>query len=491
MGDSNRAVSVARQSRIEAENAAVRAEGAAKKVRDASELVAKDKRRAALELDEANAQAGEAREFLRRVKGTKGGSPPILSSSNGRGKLDIPLKAKETAFTARIGSVVEVCQDGSDEANSPNDDNSTLSPRKKAGNPLSNNAEPKKQKSDPLSEGKTQWQNLRKLTQSQQNMPLPPGGPSKQHTLIEPIKKFQGHVSPVTQIAAIDENRFISSSWDTTIRMWDANTGECTRTFRGHSDWVHAVCVLDSKHFISGSDDRTVKMWNVDGGECIRTFKGHSSFVKALASMDGDRFLSGSRDRTIKLFSVASEECLQTFEGHVDVVSAIVALGSNHFATGSHDHTIKYWDDSSKTCVRTLVGHTGSIKTLAAVSDNEIVSGSDDKMIRLWDVTTGKCLREFGSKNSLVFSVTYICEGFFLSCGGNNIKLYHIPSGACVKLYETPRISLAVVRLGDERFVTGSDQMLHFGNFEHAEESTRKFIATYIISFGVEQFIYQ
>lgn len=181
--------------------------------------------------------------------------------------------------------------------------------------------------------------------------------------------------------------------------------------------------------------------------------------------MDGDRFLSGSRDRTIKLFSVTSGKCSQTFEGHVGVVSAIAALDSDHFATGSHDQNVKYWNVSSGTCVQTLTGHTGSIKTLAALSNKEVVSGSDDKTLRLWDVTTGKCLRQFGSKDSLVFSVSYICENFILSCGGSNVKLYHIPSGTCVKSYETPRISLAVVRLDDERFVTGSDQMLYLWKF--------------------------
>ncbi|KAL7542044.1 hypothetical protein ACHAXR_011458 [Thalassiosira sp. AJA248-18] len=444
MGDSNRALTVARQSRLEAESAALRAEGAAKKVKEATDFVEKDKQRASLELDEANAQAEEAWEFFRRVKGT---SP---KGHRMKGRSPLKPKQEEPVKSVRIGTVVEVCEDSYCSSVA----NNSFSPL-----PC---ADVKKQKNE--RDGHVHWEN--NLPQPQMKMPPQlKASTSKRDSFIEPTKSFKGHTSPVTQIAAIDEKRFISSSWDTTIRMWDAETGECMRTFRGHRDWVHAVSVLDSKHFISGSDDRTVKLWNVDKNECIRTFEGHSSFVKALAPMEGDRFLSGSRDRTVKLFSVASGECLRTFEGHMDVVSAIVALGSNHFATGSHDNNIKYWNDSSKTCLRTLVGHTGSIKTLASVSDKEIVSGSDDKVIRLWNVTTGKCLREFGSKTSLVFSVTYICEGFFLSCGGNNIKLYHIPSGTCVKSYETPRISLAVVRLDDERFVTGSDQMLHLWKF--------------------------
>jgi WD40 repeat protein len=389
-------------------------------------------------LDEANAQAEEAWEFLRRVRGTPKGQ---------KKKEDRHLKSKP----ARIGTVVEVRE------NSGN-----------SGSPIPY-TETKKQRSDEQRTGglHVQWENTSRSVRLQKVPHQSDAAlPNRQDiSLVEPSRKFKGHSSPVTQIAAVDKNRFISSSWDTTIRMWNADTGECIRTFRGHGDWVHAISVLDSKHFISGSDDRTVKMWSFDKEECIRTFKGHSSFVKALAPMDGDRFLSGSRDRTIKLFSVTTGRCLRTFEGHVGVVSAIAALDSDHFATGSHDQNVKYWNVSSGTCVQTLTGHTGSIKTLAALSNKEVVSGSDDKTLRLWDVTTGKCLRQFGSKDSLVFSVSYICENFILSCGGSNVKLYHIPSGTCVKSYETPRISLAVVRLDDERFVTGSDQMLYLWKF--------------------------
>eukprot|EP00581_Thalassiosira_minuscula_P002804 CAMPEP_0183736334 /NCGR_PEP_ID=MMETSP0737-20130205/49035_1 /TAXON_ID=385413 /ORGANISM="Thalassiosira miniscula, Strain CCMP1093" /LENGTH=636 /DNA_ID=CAMNT_0025970301 /DNA_START=175 /DNA_END=2082 /DNA_ORIENTATION=- len=439
LGDSNRGVTLARQTRIEAENAAARAEGAAKKLKEARDLAAKDIQRASLELDEANAQAEDAWDFLRRVKGSKGRKKDVNHTKAHNQKIG----------SSRIETVPDECGDSFE--------TDILSCREKAEN-NSSRPETKENTSLPSNKGYSQPQ---KNAPSPFKFPSQSDAPPIEESALVPIRQFKGHTSPVTQIAAVDQNRFISSSWDTTIRMWNADSGECIRTFRGHKDWVHAISVLDTERFLSGSDDRTVKLWNVDKEECIQTFRGHSSFVKALAPMDGNRFLSGSRDRTIKLFSVSSGECLQTFEGHMDVVSTIVALDSHHFASGSHDNNIKYWNDSSGKCLRTLVGHTGSIKTLAAVSGTEIVSGSDDKMIRLWDVSSGKCLREFGSKNSLVFSVTYICEGFFLSCGGNNIKLYHIPSGACVKSYETPRISLAVVRLDDERFITGSDQMLH------------------------------
>ena len=454
MGDSNRALLVARQSKIEAENATLRAEAAVIKVKEVSDLTENDKHRAKLELDEANAQAEEAWEFLRRVKDTSKGH-----SSSGQ---------RETSpLTARIESIVNGGMTGDSTKKQRSTEYSRTSNSSIHWDNTHSQIQMKKQSSTTRlhqsslsSSGAGDTTTIITSTSKKQQ---------ESSLMIEPIRKYKGHTSPITQIAAVDSNQFISSSWDTTIRLWNATTGECIRTFRGHTDWVHAISVLaDSKHFISGSDDRSIKLWNVGSDDCIRTFTGHTSFVKAVSPMEGDRFLSGSRDRTIRLWSwssVTSGECLHTFSGHTDVVSALVSLDDTTFVSGSFDNSIKYWKDSESACIRSLTGHTGSIKTLSSVSEKEVLSGSDDRTIRLWNVSSGSCVREFGSKNSLVFSVSYICEGFFLSCSGNNIKLYHIPSGTCVKSYETPRISLAVVRLDDERFVTGSDQMLHLWKF--------------------------
>ena len=177
--------------------------------------------------------------------------------------------------------------------------------------------------------------------------------------LNKPLKKFKGHASPITNIATIDAHRFLSSSWDKTVRLWDVTTGGCLRVFRGHGDWVHAITVINDLYFLSGSDDRTVKLWNVHRGECIRTFVGHASFVKAIAVMeDRETFLSGSRDRTIKLWDVKSGRCIRTYRGHLDTVSTVVCLNSKKFASGSLDSTIKIWSVSGQH-VQTLGRHTG------------------------------------------------------------------------------------------------------------------------------------
>jgi len=48
------------------------------------------------------------------------------------------------------------------------------------------------------------------------------------------------------------------------------------RTFEGHTDWVTSVAFSpDGKYILSGSWDTTLKLWDIETGRLIRTFGGY------------------------------------------------------------------------------------------------------------------------------------------------------------------------------------------------------------------------
>ena len=68
-----------------------------------------------------------------------------------------------------------------------------------------------------------------------------------------------------------------SSSWDKTVRIWDAATGAPVGSpLTGHDDWVRSVCFSpDGKQIASGSRVKTVKIWNASTGKLQSTLRGH------------------------------------------------------------------------------------------------------------------------------------------------------------------------------------------------------------------------
>jgi len=70
----------------------------------------------------------------------------------------------------------------------------------------------------------------------------------------------------------------------------------------------------DDRYIISGSDDSTLKVWDIETGKLLHTLKGHSSSVTAVVlTENGRRVISSSHDKTIKLWDIESGKLIKRF----------------------------------------------------------------------------------------------------------------------------------------------------------------------------------
>jgi hypothetical protein len=73
------------------------------------------------------------------------------------------------------------------------------------------------------------------------------------------------HGSEVESVAFSPDGKILASgSWDDTVKLWDAATGEEVRTLSGYRSAASCVAFSpDGKTLASGSEDGTVKLWDV------------------------------------------------------------------------------------------------------------------------------------------------------------------------------------------------------------------------------------
>jgi WD40 repeat protein len=79
-----------------------------------------------------------------------------------------------------------------------------------------------------------------------------------------------------------DGQRIVSGSYDKTICVWNAMTGEVVAgPFTGHTGYVMSVAFSpDGQQIVSGSGDKTICVWNAMTGEALAgPFTGHKDSV--------------------------------------------------------------------------------------------------------------------------------------------------------------------------------------------------------------------
>lgn len=106
----------------------------------------------------------------------------------------------------------------------------------------------------------------------------------------------------------------VTSSVDSTIRLWSPLNGECHKVLRGHNGSVNCIAVdkNNKRQIYSAGEDFVIKCWDCITGDVLRELKGHEGSVLCL--LIHNRILySGSADRTARAWATEFGECTRIF----------------------------------------------------------------------------------------------------------------------------------------------------------------------------------
>ncbi|KAJ7688866.1 WD40-repeat-containing domain protein [Mycena rosella] len=245
------------------------------------------------------------------------------------------------------------------------------------------------------------------------------------------------------QSAVGDGTRLASGSVDSTVRVWDVQTGTLALdALQGHTACVTSVCFSpDGARIASGSDDTTLRVWSAQSGTLVvGPFTGHTGAVTCVHfSPDGTQVVSGSRDHTVRVWnSRTGADVAEPFRGHTDSVASVYfSPNGAHIASGSWDGTVRVWGvQTGSIVVGPFKGHTGLVNCVQfSPSGALIASASDDKTVRIWDAHTGGLLIEpLQGHTAGVTSVNFSPDGARLASGSedNSIRIWDAHTGVLV-----------------------------------------------------------
>ena len=114
----------------------------------------------------------------------------------------------------------------------------------------------------------------------------------------------------------------VSCSSDKTIRIWKNFKTE-PQILTGHAESVFCIFLLENGHeLVSGSFDKTLKIWDMESGTCTKTLE-NTSYIYCLNQLTSELIVSGSEDGSIKVWHLGDGECHTTIYAHASLVTSI------------------------------------------------------------------------------------------------------------------------------------------------------------------------
>ncbi|CAG9334759.1 unnamed protein product [Blepharisma stoltei] len=192
------------------------------------------------------------------------------------------------------------------------------------------------------------------------------------------LSVMRGHEKAITSLQIYD-NKLISASLDSTVRVWNPKTAECDLIYQFSdpisdikilkntlilASWDKMLRVLDLQEntlketiqaldqpikcidiyegiIYVGGCDSVIKAWDLENNSC-KEYKGHSSWILGMKN-HGDHMYSCSDDRKIRVWDRNTQKCVEEFEGHEDGVTCL-EFANGTLYSGSFDHSIRSWD---------------------------------------------------------------------------------------------------------------------------------------------------
>ncbi|KDN50422.1 putative platelet-activating factor acetylhydrolase ib alpha subunit [Tilletiaria anomala UBC 951] len=312
------------------------------------------------------------------------------------------------------------------------------------------------------------------------NQDWTPRNPAR-HTL-------QSHRSPITRVAFHPVfSQLVSASEDSTIKVWDWETGEFERTLKGHTKAVQDVD-FDSKgnFLVSCSSDLTIRVWDTNNEwRTTKTLFGHDHSVSSVRFLPGDvHIASASRDRTIRIWEFASGYCTKTLSGHVEWVRCVTPSDDGRLLlSASNDQTARIWDLSSGESKVEMRGHEHVVECAvfaplsayapirelcglgpAGAADKQpglyVATGSRDKSIRLWDTQSGQCLKTLTGHDNWIRGLVFAPSGKYLLSVSDDktMKVWDLKTGRVSRTIDAHSHFVTSIAWGRARVDSGSSE---------------------------------
>lgn len=213
------------------------------------------------------------------------------------------------------------------------------------------------------------------------------------------LSAYDGHSGMITALAWSPNARYVASTTgggvNTTVHVWDSQTGRIVFIYKGHAYWVRALTWSPDSKFIASGSLNEIHVWESTTGHKVFSYHGHHGWVRAIQwprrtsspfYVQDTHIASAAEDKTVQLWIPHKNHPLIVYRGHSDWINSVEWSPDAHYiASVGKDNTVRVWDAATAATCWTFHWHQDSTHAVVWLPDGKhLASVSSDGSVQVW-----------------------------------------------------------------------------------------------------------
>ena len=245
------------------------------------------------------------------------------------------------------------------------------------------------------------------------------------------IRTLRGHTDWIGRIAWSPDGRIIASpSEDGTIRLWDAQTGECLQTLEWPEHPNSIVAFHPSGEALAAGGQNRVVIWEIATGRTLSELRSPRESVISIAFDPAGQFLAAGGVNGVDLWEVGSGRLARSLKvANTTIHTLAFDPAGNILAAGGIDK-IEIWNRNNNWFPRNFVLSSNFVDSIAFDPLGRSLASSNGETVQVWDVPSGRLLRELEGHTKDIAWVAFsnVCPILASYSDDGTVRLWHTES---------------------------------------------------------------
>lgn len=252
------------------------------------------------------------------------------------------------------------------------------------------------------------------------------------------VGTLTGHAGRVEKVDWSPDGTHIAATGHESgaITVWNVETGEIDRSIMTDQLLLDLDWHPDGRRLAVGANSGDVVVWDVTTGEAVVSVSEEGHTEELAWSPDGLTLATGFLGSGIKIRSASDGKVVRHVLGHTSPVGSL-SWNPDGARLASSAAVVKVWDTAKDTPVQTIATDATRDGTVAfSPSDKHLAYSASDQTIKICDAYTGEILHSMkGLTGRYLRGPCWSADGKRLACGNESglIAIYDAEAGKLVR----------------------------------------------------------